>query len=281
MNYLITEDGLATLDDMKARLDALAPFSNRTDQGPDDNTPVGPVRGYLMQPISSGGSGLCALVSRRQEYRSWKIDLIGILIENTTSSFKLRFSKGIDPVTQAKILWFDTERLPVLNLTIQKLISAISTASILNNVAQIPQRTMLGGLGHPVQATNLVPNDDLYPILPTTYKVGDLIDSKIASWIFSIPCAVTLVGDPDYDIDLLFTLEEGLEPVQLDGPAVMTIQEISDTPTGETLVVTDIMDLPRPTPLQGGSKIVATPFADIGYGIIAAYPRDLFMEQES
>lgn len=272
-NYLITEEGMNTLDDLVQRVDALSPFTNQNLQQPQSDVgdkAASAVRGYLMQPISQGGSGLCALVSRRPEYRSWKIDVAGIIYTDSTDSrFQLRFTRNDD-------FWFDTEILSVNDCTIQDLITAIAAAS--NGV--LLQKAMTGALGNPTQATSIEINDDLYPSLPSDYRIGDMIDSRIGSWIFSIHR--NLLPDSDtYDIDLLFTLSGDplVEPVELNGPAVMTLEEIKDTPTGEYRVVTDVLDLPNPSPLRGGSKVVAVPMADVGYGIIAAYPRDLFMEQ--
>lgn len=276
-NYLITEAGLDTLADMKDRLDAIAPFTNQhlgnTNQSSGDRS-VSPIRGYLMQPISRGGSGLCAVVRRRPEYRSWKIDVAGIIFTDPTDSrFQLRFTKDGN-------FWFDTVILSI-NSSIGEILDAIHIGS--STGASVPvflRRSMTGALGNPTQATNMVINDDLYPVRPDTYKLGDLIDSKIGSWIFSIHNN-SLPQNVTYDIELLFTLsgDPNVTPVELNGPAVMTIEEISDTPTDEQIVVTDILDLPNPSPLRGGAKVVAIPMPDVGYGIIAAYPRDLFMEQ--
>lgn len=267
-NYLITEEGMRVLDDMKDRLDSIAPHSVHTEQPPDSVRPSDPLRGYLMQPISRGGSGLCAVVTRRPEYRSWKLDLAGIIyIGADEGRFQLRFTKDGD-------FWFDTSILG-MECTIGELIAAITDAS----GGEIDRRAVIGCLGNPTQATNLVINDDLYPAIQPPFRVGQMIDSKIGSWIFAIHRSFTF----DYDIDLLFTLstDPDVVPVQLNGPAVMTLEEIKDSPTGNVVQVTDILDIPSPTPLQGGSKVVCIPFADIDYGIIAAYPRDLFMEQPS
>lgn len=278
-NYLVTEEGMRTLDDMKDRLDGLAPFTHQglvQSQPESGDRSAQAIRGYLMQPISQGSSGLCALVSRRPEYRTWKIDVAGIIYTDSTDSrFQLRFTKN-------DVFWFDTEILSVNDCTIQDLITAIVNGSVVNGVPQFPRQSMIGCLGNPTKATHLVNNDDLYPELPATYKLGDQIDSRIGSWIFSIH-RNNLPTNVDYDIDLLFTLSGDplVEPVELNGPAVMTLEEIKDTPTGEFIVVTDVLDLPNPSPLRGGSKVVAVPMADIGYGIVAAYPRDLFMEQSA
>jgi hypothetical protein len=279
-NYLVTEDGMRTLDDMKDRLDALSPFTNHNLQQPQSDVgdkSASPIRGYMMQPISRGNSGLCALVSRRPEYRTWKIDVAGIIYTDATESrFQLRFTRDGDP-------WFDTDVLTVGDCTIQDLIGAISNGSATGaSLPVFPRQSMIGCLGNPTQATNLVINDDLYPELPSNYKIGDMIDARIGSWIFSIH-RNALPQNVDYDIDLLFTLSGDplVEPVELNGPAVMTLEEIKDTPTGEFRIVTDVLDLPNPSPIQGGSKVVALPMPDVGYGIVAAYPRDLLMEQAS
>lgn len=269
-NFLVTEEGIRDLTDVKRRVDALAPFSQESPLTPDNASSFGPVRGYLMQPISRGGSGLCALVTRRPEYRSWKIDLAGIIfIGGSESRFQLRF-------TRDGVLWFDTDIFVVNDTPIQTLVSSIVNGSVVNGAPLISRQSIEGCLGNPTFATNLVINDDLYPELPAAYNIGDEIESRIGSWIFSIHNSI-----PDYDIDLLFTTDPdpAADPVTLEGPAVMTLEEIPDTPTGEYIVATDILNLPSPSPLQGGAFVVAIPFPDIGYGVIAAYPRDLFMEQ--
>lgn len=274
-NYLVTEDGMRTLDDMKERLDSLSPFTNQNLQQPQSDVgdkSASAIRGYMMQPISRGYSGLCAVVSRRPEYRTWKLDIAGVIFTEDVARFQLRFTRDGD-------FWFDTAILDVTS-TIQEVITAISNGSVVAGVPLFPRQSFIGCLGNPTQATNMQINDDLYPLLPATYQMGDMIESKIGSWIFSIH-RNTLPQNVEYDIDLLFTLSDDPDilPVELNGPAVMTLEEINDTPTGEYRIVTDILDLPNPSPIRGGSKVVALPMPDIGYGIVAAYPRDLFMEQ--
>lgn len=241
----------------------LAPFSSK--QPVHDRDPQGGslLRGYLMQSLSQGETARVALMARRREYRTYKIDLAGVIYLNHPdgdSKFQLRFMDNRD-------VWFDTPILTVEDLTIGELLRQISQAA---PDSAIPINGMLGALGHPTQHTQLVNNSDLYPVLDDDYQPGDMIDSLIGSWIFSIhrqflPQAL--------DIQLLFTVD-GDDSVQLNGPAVMTIHEIHDAPTNNSMIVTDVMEIAQPTPLRGGTRVILGPFDDIGYGVIAANPRE-------
>lgn len=274
-NFLITEEGVNDLVDMKQRLDALAPFSVSTPGQGDSERPISNIRGYLMQPISRGASGLCALVSRRQDFRSFKIDLAGIIYKDQPSLqalFQLRFTRNDST-------WFTTKALSANNLPVVDLLYEIERASTpASGSPAISMEGMNGALGNPVYATALVVNEDLYPAVDANYKYQDLITSQIGSWIFSIHRSYLPDNPADFDVNLLFTLN-GDTPVQLNGPAVMTLTEIPDTPTGASVLVTDIMDIARPSPLVGGTLIAAIPFEDVGYGIISANPREYFFEQ--
>src|SRR3990167_1902343 len=242
------------------------------------------LRGYLMQGVSNGQSALCHLFTRRPEYRMFKIDLAGIIYEHTDPEldgrFQLRFKKGTVDANGVVTFdtWFDTAILPITDLVIGKLLDAVVTASVdpVTMAAKIPMKTLTGALGHPISATNMVFNDELYPEKPEDYHQGDMIHSNIGSWIFGIHRSVL---PEEFDIDLLFSTDAD-NPVQLSGPAVMTLYEIADTPTNSFITVYDAMDVAAPTPLRGGTKVLLAPFDDMGYGIISANPREYLFTQK-
>jgi hypothetical protein len=141
---------------------------------------------------------------------------------------------------------------------------------------------MLGALGHPTQHTLLIPNDELYPSVSGLYKRGDLIDSKIGSWVFSIDRAFLPPKDEDFDIKLLMsTSTDPTKAVEFSGPAFMTKYEIKTAPTTRYEVATDIYEVASPTPLRGGSLVTLGYFEDIGYGIIGSNVREYLFEQEA
>jgi hypothetical protein len=273
-NVLLTEESVEAI---QQHMDEVSNFALNTGRAPLSTrsaTPGAMLRGYLMQGVSRGQMALCALVSRRPEYRCFKIDLAGVIYTNYPtgdSRFQLRFYK--DGAT-----WFDTAILDVDNLTAGALLEAISYASADPNTGdqQLPTDCMVAALGHPTQHTNMQPNDELYPAIPSTYQPGDLIDSKIGSWVFGIHNASLPDG---FDVDLLFSFDAD-DPVQLAGPGVMTLYEVYDVPTGEIIVVTDVMEVASPSPLRGGTKIVVGFFDDVGYGIVSAHPREYLFEQD-
>lgn len=278
-NYLLTEQAVQDLSDMKERLDTATLFSGgaRPQEELTRSSPA--IRGYLMQGLSRGQSALCALVTRQPEYKSFKIDLAGVIYTNHPdgdSKFKLRFKKW-DANAQAWAGWFDTESLSVEDLKIGDVLAEISSASInpISGARAISSHTMLGILGHPAESTSMVVNDEIYPTLSPRYRLGDQIESKTGCWIFSVHRSVS---DVDFDVDLLFSVSPDA-PVNLNGPAVMTIQEIADTPNYRFETVFDAMDVASPTPLRAGSKIAAVHFEDIGYGVISANVREYLFEQ--
>lgn len=224
------------------------------------------MKGYLCQSISRGQEGLCSIYVKDPIYKTYKIDLAGVIYTNypdLESKFQLRFYKE-------GATWFDTDPLTVDNLTCDKIIAAIDAQG------QIRTKGMLADLGHPFSSTELIPNEDLYPEVPSDYKPVSMLQSKMGSWVISFLSADLPEG---FDIDLLFTVSSS-DPIQLSGPAVMTLHEISDRPLNEYTTVTDCLDLASPTPLRGGTKVILSTFEDVGLGIIAANPREYFFEEQ-
>lgn len=227
-----------------------------------------------MQGVSGGQDAACLLVNRQKEYRTWKIDLSGIIYhftdETLESRFQLRFSKNGDT-------WFDTEVLPVRDLSGHLLASKIVEASSINGAAPlIPYQGLRGWLGHPVESELIVNNDELIPDWPVTWYPGYKVPSEVGSWLISFNKSILPEG---FDIDLLFSNDES-NPVQLAGPAIMVLYEIAETPTSEIVIATDIMGVPSPTPLRAGTLVVCGPFGDVDYGIIAAYPKEYLFTEE-
>ena len=276
-DHTLTSESIDVIQETVDTVQRMFPFGAKTGILSPEPSSSSNLRGYLLQGVSRGQKALCAITARRPEYRCYKIDLAGIVYTNdpdSESKFQLRFKK--DGAT-----WFDTDILTVADLTIGKLLHAISNASMLLGSQNGIQTTkMLGTLGHPFQATHLINNDELYPSLPSTYKLGDYIDSKTGSWLFAIHRDALPVDPIVFDIDLLFTIDAA-NPVQLVGPAVMTLYEIFDCPTTIILPVTDVFDVASPTPLRPGTKVILSYFDDVGYGITNAYPREYLFEQSS
>jgi hypothetical protein len=153
-----------------------------------------------------------------------------------------------------------------------KLLETIVTSSD----GKVNPEWLIGDLGHPVYSQLIVQNSDLYPELDVDYEDGDVIPSKIGSWVFGYLKTKMPEG---IDVDLKFTVDAD-EPIQLVGPAVMTLFKIPDAPTGQVVEVTDVFGLAQPTPLRGGCPVVLANFDDVGLGIIASYPREYLFEQE-
>lgn len=272
-NYLLTEQSvksIQTLMDDFYRSTQYTGNQSGAESGRQSNTAI---RGYLCQGVSRGQKALCCVVSHRPEFQSFKIDLAGVIYTNHPdgeSSFKLRCYRNDDSGT--KITWFDTAVMTISDLTAANIIYEL----IQGSSGELQREAFIGALGHPFRATNLIDNDELYPSAPADYQIGDIIESKIGSWLISINRASLPEG---FDMDLLFSVSDD-ESVNLAGPAVMTLYETADVPTGELAIVTDVMDVASPTPLRGGTKIAAVYFGDVGYGIIAANPREYLFEQK-
>lgn len=243
------------------------PFGVQTPLGKLDSVQDLLLRGYLMQGVSRGQQAACSIYQRQDFLRCFKIDLAGIIFEGLTvpSSFALRFyRKGR--------AWFDTDPLLVGDLEINKLLDEIARAS----GGAIKRNSIIGDLGHPTKSSFIVRNDELFPTAPTSYKAGDKLSSKIGSWVFGFDRKTLPEG---FDVKLLFRIN-GTKPINLAGPAVMTLYEIKDSPTGQILIVTDVMEVMSPTPLRGGTRVTLGYFGDIGYGIIAANPREYLFTQQ-
>lgn len=277
MPNLIDDAGLAVIQETVDKVDQLAPFSGTQQLPKNPQHSRALIRGYLMQSVSQGQQALVALVSRQPQYMSFKIDLAGVIYLNHPdgdSRFKLRFRQGENVL-------FDVPNdgaLSVEELTAGELIKAIHKAADPltqqgDFIVVLPREEMLGALGHPTQHTLLILNDDIYPLPPDNYKYGDMIDSHIGSWIFCLPRHRLPQNGEGFNVQLLFSLDPD-DPVQLNGPAVMTIHEIHDVPTGKVEIVTDVMELAQPSPLRGGTMVVLGYFEDCGYGIVAANPRE-------
>lgn len=267
---ILSNEDVNILQETIDTVNQLAPFSSRVEEPQNLQLGGSLRRGYLMQSVSRGQQARVALISRRHAYRVFKIDLAGVIYLNHPdgdSKFQLRFTREGDT-------WFDTDILTVEGLTIVELLRQISQSA---PDSGLPLKGLTGALGHPTQHSLLVKNSDLYPELPDTYKDGDMIDSLTGSWIFGIHRSLLPREDTDFDVQLLFTVD-GDDSVQLNGPAVMTIHEIRDCPTGQSVNVTDVMEVAQPTPLRGGSLVVLGPFDDVGYGIIAANPREYLFQ---
>lgn len=274
----ITEASVAVIQETVDNVRTLSPFAAKTGIEGSIGSNPSLLRGYLMQPVSRGGKGLVSLVSRRLEYRTWKIDLSGVLFAfhpDHETQFMLRFKRNGDT-------WFDTQPMDASDLPIYELIERISTDSLnraTSNV-QIPKNKMLGALGNPTKHTLIVQNDDLLPELPVRFQRGDIIDSRIGSWIFSIHRSILPDKDEDFEVLLLF-LSDPVNPVIIDPGASATaiaIYEISDSPTGNVIVATDTLDVASPTPLTGGSKVVLGYFDDLGAGILTVNAREYLFE---
>lgn len=280
MGNLIDDAGIDVLQEVADIVFQSAPFTLQSGMPSNPGTTAPLLRGYLMQPVSRGERALVALVSRRPEYRTFKIDLAGIIYYNypdIDSKFQLRLKRN-------GATWFDTEPLTIENLSSVDIIKAISTASQsltsrVQQTIQIPLNTMMGFLGHPTQHSLIQNNSDLYPEYPNPHDPLEWVDSKIGSWIISIHRSVLPPLDVDFDIELSFTVT-GDELVQLVGPSVMTIREEKDMPNNSFIVATDVLDMVPATKLAGGSKVVVGNFEDVGYGIVSASPRPMFREQD-
>lgn len=272
-SYELSSDSIPVIQDTIDRVRQLSAFDSRI-PGNNSNHSIDPfLRGYLLQGVSRGQSALCSLVTRDASYRSFKVDLAGIMFEDTTSNtskFKLRFIKNDG--SGSSVTWFDTAELAVEGLTASLLKDEIVIASN----GDISSSDLLTDLGHPITSNLLIDNDELYPTPTLSPTSGYEIDSKIGSWIFAIRADILPNG---FDVNLLFSLSL-TEPVHIYGPAVMTLYEISDVPSFIYIPVTDVLDVASPTPLRGGTKVVLAYFGDVGYGIIAANPREYLFTQK-
>lgn len=275
-DYTLDDMGVDSINETIDIVHSIAPFTHRSPlESKDVNRNSPNIHGYLMQPLSNGGSALCACTVKNRVYRSFHLNLAGIIWSSLTptpqnvATFKLRFYRAGD-------IWFDTQAFTIRQLSILDLINQISLSSVdANGQPQFPTLFMTGALGHPALSAYIVDNDDLYPTVPDGYRSGDMKQALIGSWLFCIHRAKLPTR---FDVKLLFDIN-GANPVELKGPSVMTITEVDDIPTGQFEIVHDVLNIARPTPLQGGTKIAAIPFEGTGYGVVAANPREYFFEQ--
>jgi len=220
------------------------------------------LRGYLVQGVSRGQSALMSVYIRKAYQTTFKIDLAGILYNG--SKFKLKLYKDLGNSQLQD--WFTTDVLDVDSLTKDVLLDKLISAS--GGILSV--RNTETDLGHPFKSSLLVKNDELFPEPSTSWQPPQPLSSLTGSWVFSI---ANHVSDKPIKVKLFFDAS-GNGPLQLAGPAVMTLYQVSDSPSGTYQVVTDVLDVASPTPLRAGTKVVAGPFGDIGYGIIAANPRE-------
>lgn len=287
MGNLIDNAGLQVIQQTVDTVNQMAPFAQRQllPNNPQRNPSL--LRGYLMQPVSRGEQALVALTTRRPEYITFKIDLAGVIYLNHPdgdSSFKLQFLVDGD-------VWFEApnpqsglnlDSIPLSGLDITRFAEIISQSSVAvgqSGSPAIPVYCMRLALGHPTKHSSLVNNPDLYPAITqgTNPDSDGYIHSLIGSWIFSISRDCLPRNGFDFSARLLFSLDPD-EPVQLNGPAVMTIHEIHDVPTYQFQIATDVMEVAQPTPLRGGTLVTLGYFEDIGYGIVAANPREYLFQ---
>lgn len=267
---MLDNESVGVIQDTVDTVRKIAPFGIKIPEGQSLPQWSYLARGYLLQPVSRGQEALVSIVSTTCPYKCWKLDIAGIVFEDkqTDSRFQLKFYKDNKD-------WFTTDPISIADLTSKAFYDKLSGAA----TGYVQKKLIKTDLGHPVQSPHMVANDDLYPELPTGYKRGDSIDSLIGSWIFGIHKSV-IPKDVKITVGLLFSLNSN-PPVTLQGPSVMTIHEIADGPIDEYVVATDVMDVASPTPLRGGTKVVLANFGDVGWGIIAANPREyLFMTKQ-
>lgn len=231
------------------------------------------IRGYLMQGVSSGQGAAMQVATKQDNLLAYKIDLAGVAYEFPDGQFNSQFilqfyANGAE--------WFRTDKITVNNLSGLDIVDAILLgAQSLPQGERLQPSDVHGWLGHPLKSPLLVDNRELNPAFPSDWQPGDDIPSKIGSWIIAFERQYLPTG---FDVKFRFTLaQQG--SVQLAGPAVITMMPITSIPNNEVVTVYDVLDIASPTPLRGGTLVVCAPFSDVGYGIIAANPREYLFTQ--
>lgn len=225
-----------------------------------------PVRGFLLQNVYSGGSGVLMLAKRLLVPNATQVNIIG---KNYVpqSSFKLTLlgtPKNNPNPSQRQI--FTTGPISVVSRA-EELSHILLVAG---QAANLPVNTSDFNvvLGNPVPSADLVRLPD-----PTKQPEVDLTKSPPESYVGSWVIYLTGVLTNQYN-DLVFAVKQD-NTAFMRGMSAITARPTVDIPSNTPQVVWDVNGRPVDYPWTAGSLCVAIHFVGLGYGIINTDFRNL------
>ena len=224
------------------------------------------IRGFLLQNVYSGGSGVMLLAKRLAVPNATQVCIVGVNYV-PQSSFKLTL-KGI-PKTQPSS--------PVLELFTTGPISVVSKAADLSyqllvaaQAANLPvsPSDFNVSLGNPVPSAALVRLPD-----PTKQPEVDMTKSPPESYVGAWIIYLTGILTNQYT-ELSFIVKQD-STAFMRGMSAITSKPMVDIPSGTPQIVHDVNNRPQDYPWTAGSLCVACHFIGIGYGLMNTDFRNL------
>lgn len=217
------------------------------------------IRGYLLQNIYGGGSGVMALAYRTESRNATQISIVGTnYVAN--SSFRLQLSgtpsaTDSNPSPESSTL-FLTAPIPVNA-------SAGDVGNALLVAAQAARKPVLAqdivvSLGNPASIPDAVVD---YPKQPDIVVTANDIQSYIGSWVVTINGTLLTMYDT-----LTFDIIQD-SSAYMRGLSGLVQRKVVDLPGETRQIVFDVQNRPVDYPWVAGSLCGAIWYADLGYGI--------------
>lgn len=224
------------------------------------NRDVPPVRGFLLQNIYGGGSGICRLAYQAASPNTTQVSIIGVNYA-VGSQFKLAlFGTPLVGSNPQPTQLFLTN--PISVTTSAAALSNLLLLTAISSSLAVSSQDFGVELGNPVSDANLVLN-----ALQKQPEVNFLVsppESFVGSWIITVTGALAT----QYN-QLNFQVVQDTQAL-MTGLSAIVAQPIVTLASEEVETVWDLYERPIDYPWVAGSLVVAISFPGLGYGIIGS-----------
>ena len=214
------------------------------------------IRGFLLQNVYSGGSGVMLLAQRLVVPNATQIAIVG---QNyvPNSSFKLTLT-GIPKTIQGSgpVELFTTDPVNVVTTASALAYQLLRSAQAVN--LPVNSSDFNVSLGNPTPSANLVIGGKQPEVVTTTTPP----QSYVGAWVIYLTGVLT-----NQYTNLTFVAKQD-NTAFMRGLSAIISRPLVDVPSNTPQVVWDVNNRPQDYPWTAGSLCVACPFIGIGYGLM-------------